>query len=317
MFSTLSYHPLHRPPPLLPPNTTRQFLPSSSGPLELLSSLPTHPPSSNTNTTPPLLLLHGGFGSAIDYCHYLPQLSSRGYPTYAISLRGHGQSHRPSYLSLYFTRRRAFIADVLVAVKYISQEHRVDPILVGHSAGGGIAQELAASGTPLSGLVLIAAIPGYGGLRVNRNWPAMDWLLFPRLLRHMCHPRSPLSSTALVRRAFYSPDAGSDVVQACERRLAEYESMLWPLSMLRGFVDREELLRGIGGWRGKRKVLVVWGEKDMLVRGEGERLAEWIGGGRGGQEVIGKGVKGVGHMVMLDSNWKEGVEVVAEWLDGR
>jgi pimeloyl-ACP methyl ester carboxylesterase len=316
MFSTLSYHPLHRPPPPLPPNTTRQFLPSSSGPLELLSSLPTHP--SNNINTPPLLLLHGGFGSAIDYYNYLPQLSSRGYPTYAISLRGHGQSHRPSYLSLYFTRRHAFISDVLVAVKYVSQEHRVDPILVGHSAGGGIAQELAASsGTSLSGLVLIAAIPGYGGLRVNRNWLGMDWLLFPRLLRHMCHPRSPLSSTALVRRAFYSPEAGREVVEGYERRLAEYESVLWPLSMLRRFVDREELLGGIEGW-GKRKVLVVWGEKDILVRGEGERLVKWIRGGReGGEEVMGKGVNGVGHMVMLDSNWKEGVEVVAEWLDGR
>jgi len=56
--------------------------------LEILEHLPAGP-----TRKPPLLFVHGGYCDA--WCwepYFLPWFAARGYPSYALSLRGHGGS---------------------------------------------------------------------------------------------------------------------------------------------------------------------------------------------------------------------------------
>jgi hypothetical protein len=49
---------------------------------------------------------------------------------------------------------------------------------------------------------LVAAIPNFGSWGVYWNWIKMDPWVWGRSLVHGQHPRSPLSETELVERAF-------------------------------------------------------------------------------------------------------------------
>lgn len=56
--------------------------------LEIISQLPSQPAD-----LPPILFIHGAFTDA--WCwdeHFLPYFADQGYPSYALSLRGHGKS---------------------------------------------------------------------------------------------------------------------------------------------------------------------------------------------------------------------------------
>lgn len=99
--------------------------------LELLHEAPTHPLDA-----PPLLFLHGAYVGA--WCwqeHFLPWFAAQGYDAWALSLRGHGGSRtdRPrDTLSI-----DDYVDDVLRAQERLPAE----PILIGHSMGGFVAQK--------------------------------------------------------------------------------------------------------------------------------------------------------------------------------
>lgn len=67
--------------------------------------------------------------------------AARGIPSYAVSLRGHGESWHPSYLRMvYGTTKRALADDVVAAVRWVQdREEAGEVVLVGHSSGGGLA----------------------------------------------------------------------------------------------------------------------------------------------------------------------------------
>ncbi|KAF2268987.1 hypothetical protein CC78DRAFT_529612 [Lojkania enalia] len=69
-----------------PPLETLQTA-TPSGPLELLACLP-HPPTKQQ----PLLFVHGVHYAAACFNAVLPLIARAGYPSYALSLRGHGRS---------------------------------------------------------------------------------------------------------------------------------------------------------------------------------------------------------------------------------
>ncbi|KAG8929922.1 hypothetical protein FRC02_004862 [Tulasnella sp. 418] len=120
------------PPPAT--GTSRTFIETESGRLELLVALP--PP--DVKQKGPILFIHGGFGSADCYSNYLPYFAAQGYPSYSVSVRGHGHSWYPSYFRMTFlTSRHTFATDLVAALKYIESQHNGQLCaLVGHSAGG-------------------------------------------------------------------------------------------------------------------------------------------------------------------------------------
>lgn len=85
--------------------------------------------------------------------------------------------------------------------------------------------------------------------------------------RDFFHPRSPLSSTTLVHRAFFCPSFPKERVKQFEGLLSEIESLRWPIGMIRRFVNVPGVVRNILGWGlgTSQRVLVVAGEKDTLI----------------------------------------------------
>lgn len=85
--------------------------------------------------------------------------------------------------------------------------------------------------------------------------------------RDFGHPRSPLSSTTLVHRAFFCPDFPTANVKTFELNIPEYESILWPLGMMFSFVNVRNVLGNLIGWGSvlKQRVLVIAGSKDTLM----------------------------------------------------
>lgn len=164
-----------RAPPRNPPNPsfplpkgiTRRYVETLCGPLELLIALPANSKSSR----PPLFFAHGGFGCASIWLSYMNYFSTRGYPCYAISYRGHGNSWYPGFWSMYFTSRETMAEDLVAGVKEVENleterrdaEEKVRVVLVAHSAGGALSQYVLSRGlVTVQGFCMLAAVPGFG-----------------------------------------------------------------------------------------------------------------------------------------------------------
>jgi pimeloyl-ACP methyl ester carboxylesterase len=104
-------------------------------------------------------------------------------------------------------------------------------------------------------------------LGVYTNWFRLDPWFAPRYyIRDFWHPRSPLSSTTLVHRAFFSPEFPRSNVKEFEELMPEYESILWPLQMMFSFVNVQNVLKSIFGWeREGSRLLVIAGDNDTLM----------------------------------------------------
>jgi pimeloyl-ACP methyl ester carboxylesterase len=174
---TLLFSPSPTPPhPVdLPAHISRHYIPTPLGTLELLSAQPS-PSTSSTPTSykKAILFQHGGFGHAAVWLPFLSFFPQHGYPCYAISMRGHGASWKPSFFNLVWRYGKGSMAqDLKAGVEFVRQfeaEKRggeipeEDLVLVGHSAGGGLAQWFLSEGMgSVGGLVILAGFPNSGG----------------------------------------------------------------------------------------------------------------------------------------------------------
>ncbi|WOO86284.1 uncharacterized protein LOC62_07G009765 [Vanrija pseudolonga] len=284
----------------------RTWLPTPSGELELLSA---GAGASAGSASPPILFVHGGMGSAWVWTDFMLFLAAHGIRSYAISLRGHGDSWAPGYLRMvYLTPRRAFEDDLVSAVEAVQAAHG-DVVLVGHSAGGGLSQAVLAQGrVNVLGLALVDAIPGYGSATVNANWMALDrWFVFRLLFCHFGHPNSALSHPLLTLRAFFGSKFPLERVYPFQDHMARYESLQWPFSMLRSFAPAQDVLAHVKG----KRVLVLAGDEDALMTPEVTRqtAAYYALGGGVTTEFVG----GAGHHLQNDVQWEEGAARLLEW----
>src|SRR3954468_18845733 len=104
----------------------------------------------------PFLLVHGFTGAKEDFTDWLDPLAARGWHAVAPDLRGHGGSAHPDKETDYsfeiFADDMVRLADALGWDRFV---------LLGHSMGGMIAQQLALStaGARLDGLILMDTSP--------------------------------------------------------------------------------------------------------------------------------------------------------------
>src|SRR5690242_18182006 len=109
---------------------------------------------------PPILFIPGYFASAWVYESYLPFFAERGYAGFALNLRGREGSTLPSGAMLGRVSINDFIDDARQAARWLID--RVgQPIVVGHSMGGLIAQKLGEEGLARA-LVLLSPAPPRG-----------------------------------------------------------------------------------------------------------------------------------------------------------
>ena len=243
---------------------------------EVVSAMP-----ASDEGRPPLLMVHGIAHGAWCFAeNWIPAAAERGWPAYAVSLRGHGDSGGKRHLRSTLTRD--YVHDVLQTITELPEP----PVLIGHSMGAVVAQ-LVAERYPLRGLVLLTPAPLHSGvgdlLDIARDRPG-DAL-----------------GAVVGRTLSMDPDLlfeGLDPETA--RRYSERTQTESPL------VQYELLLpRRVGPVR--CPVLVVGSPGDRLVRAaDVRRTAEAYG-------VEPVWFPGIGHDVMLDAGWDRVLDAVLDF----
>ena len=141
----------------------------------------------DATTRPPILFIHGILGGPWYFENYQRFFAARGYPGYAVSLRGRAGSRAVRDIGR--VSLEEFVTDALDVVRALGR-----PIVVGHSMGGLVAQRLAEEGATDTVVLLSSASP--------RGIP----LATPRLvLKQMKHLGTLARSRPLV-----SSDADAD-----------------------------------------------------------------------------------------------------------
>jgi pimeloyl-ACP methyl ester carboxylesterase len=138
-------------------------------------------------TRAPVLFVHGYFADATIWREWLPFFAQRGFPAYAINLRGRGGSDAGPSGATNADLGRASIADFVDDVRRVAQAIG-NPAVVGHSMGGLIAQQLAALGA-VRATVLITPAPPRGITVLSPRLAIKQLKYLPAILRsHVVHP---------------------------------------------------------------------------------------------------------------------------------
>ena len=115
--------------------------------LTVLAALP-----AESSVHPPAILIHGAANSAPVWKFWQHELVMRGWPTYAVNLRGLGSS---SHISLSHTSMQDYANDV----RRLINQLRVPPVLIGWSMGGLVALIVAASDYVSACVCLAPSLP--------------------------------------------------------------------------------------------------------------------------------------------------------------
>lgn len=243
----------------------------------------------SASTKPPVLMIHGMFAGAWFWENYQSLLARHGYESHAVNLRGHHGS-RPvpdiGKVSL-----NDYVADALEVARPLR-----NPIVMGHSMGGLIAQKVAETGAARA-LVLVASAP-------PRWIPVVSWLLLQRQLKYL---------PALLFHKPIRPDRGdADVLMFNRTPLPDREKFfprLVPESGKAGF----ELSIGdiaVHPWRVTAPVLVVTGRDDQFVV---PRVARALA-----RKYKGKLLEydSFAHHILTEPGWEKPCADLIAWLDG-
>jgi pimeloyl-ACP methyl ester carboxylesterase len=229
---------------------------------------------------PPVLFVPGfGHGAWAFGEHWLERTAARGFPAYAMSLRGHGYSGNAPGTGL-----RAYVHDVVQVAASLPRQ----AVLVGHGAAGLVVAR-ALSRYPAKAGVLVS--PALGGWRMAagvtlRNPGTMLAALFGRALR----PR---------RGQLFSRELPNSVARGYARRVGRAPRRAqWELLV----AGTPELPVG------EPPVLIVGSPDDKLVpQAVLSRAASWYGGA----PLL---FPGMGHDLMLDARWAEPIDAILDWL---
>jgi pimeloyl-ACP methyl ester carboxylesterase len=229
---------------------------------------------------PPVLFVPGfGHGAWAFAEHWLEHAAGRGFPAYAMSLRGHGTSGSAPGTTL-----RAYVHDVAQVAAGLPRQ----AVLVGHGAGARVVAGALARYPARAG-VLVAPVlggPGMAAAVALRNPAATLPALFGGRLRP---GRGVLFSRSLPAAAAreYAGRLGR------ASRLAQWQ-------LLRADRAEEPV--------GNPPVLVVGSPDDRLVPQPAlVRAAQRYGGA----PLL---FPGMGHDLMLDTRWAEPLDAILDWL---
>jgi pimeloyl-ACP methyl ester carboxylesterase len=241
---------------------------------------------------PPLLFIHGGYCDA--WCwepNFLPWFAAKGWPAYALSLRGHGTSG--GHDSLFIAGLDDYVADV----EHVAGGLDAPPILIGHSMGAAICERMMAT-RPVRGAALLAPVPPAGLLPVAARLAAMN----PTYLSHMAglDPSRMTEDVLKVLRPFYfSEGVDRDILQEAIRHLnGESPRVLFDLALRLHWA----LPHG-----SPSPVLVLGAHDDRIAIPEDVRATA---AHHRVEPVI---LPGMGHMLMLEPEWELAAQAIARW----
>jgi pimeloyl-ACP methyl ester carboxylesterase len=257
--------------------------------LELLHAAPEGPRRDVS-----VLLVHGiCLGAWVWQDNFMPYLAGQGFPAYAVSLRGHGESDGAARTGQWSVQN--FSDDLAWAIREIGGPVAV----IGHSMGGGVAQYYLRQGGKMAALVLMASAPPHGLLRAsvamyNRN---------PKLWEELQKTRSGRltdADFAIVEKGLFSEPLTPQNREAILQRLndpaiqASIELMGWqPIAPFPWLAP---------------PVMVVGGERDEFIPATDIMLTGVYYG------TTPSMVRGCAHAIMLERSWETAADLVCEWL---
>ncbi|MFO1323496.1 MAG: alpha/beta fold hydrolase [Burkholderiales bacterium] len=242
---------------------------------------------------PPLLFIHGGYGDA--WCwepYFLPWFASRGWPAHALSLRGHGSSDGAE--ALFITGLDDYVADV----EHVAGQLSAPPILIGHSMGAAICERMMAT-RPVRGAALLAPVPPSGLLPVAARLAAMHPDYVPQLVA--LDPTRLSDDLLRALRPFYFSDRVEPTIlrEALAHMSGESPRVLFDLALrLHGGLPK----------RGGSSLLVLGADNDRIAIPDDVRATA------AHHHVTATILPGMGHMLMLEPDWRSAADALAQWL---
>jgi pimeloyl-ACP methyl ester carboxylesterase len=261
-------------------------------PPEVLIEVRKRLPASDTRK-PPLLFVHGGYCDAWFWePYFLPWFAARGFPAYALSLRGHGASGGRD--SLFITSLDDYEADV----EHVAGTLPAPPILVGHSMGAAIVERIVAK-RPVRGAALLAPLPPAGLLPIAARLAAAH----PDSLMHVGKGDPSRLSTSVLKalRPFYFSD---EVPRALLAQAGRHFSAESP----RALFDLSLRLHWALPTRDHRPLFVLGAEGDRICTPEDVRATARH------HNVEATIVLGLAHMLMLEPGWEGVAQALAAWV---
>ena len=226
---------------------------------------------------PPILFVPGfGHGAWVFHEHWLEHAADRGFPSYAMSLRGHGESEPAPAADL-----RAYAHDVTQVAASLPRKAAI----VAHGAGA-LAAAHALARYPARAAVLIAPVFGGVGTALRNPLICLPALFGARL-------RLPASQ-------LFSRELPSSVGRGYAKRLGRASARAqWQL--LRGKAPEDPV--------GNPPVLIVGSPDDRIVPDSAVRK---VARRYGGAPLL---FPSMGHDLMLDARWREPIDAILDWLD--
>ena len=237
---------------------------------------------------PPVLLIHGMFGGAWYWEDYQNLLARHGYASHAINLRGHHGS-RP-VRDIGKVAASDYVVDALEVARTLD-----NPILIGHSMGGLIAQKVAESGG-CRAVVLIAPAP-------PRWIPVVSWILFLKELKY--------SLEMFGRKALIPARADVDPLIFNRTPLADRDAFFAKLvpESGRAGLDLAFGVLGVSAHRVTAPMLVISGTDDQFVVPRVSRAVA-----RKYKATL-REYDSFAHHIMSEPGWEEPADEVIEWMD--
>ncbi len=257
--------------------------PSTPAHREVLAATTEPPPQPVTEAggPPPVLFVPGfGQGAWVYAEHWLEHTAARGFPAYAMSLRGHGGSEPAPKAGL-----AEYVHDVVQVAAGLPRQ----AVLVGHGAGA-LVVAMALARYPARAGVLVA--PAFGGFG-----PAMAALA-----------RNPFTGLPAILGRARRPGRG----QLFSRALPATEALRYTARLGRAAARGQRQLawhRGPEDPVGDPPMLIVGSPDDRLVsRPALARVARRYAGA----PLL---FPGMGHALMLDAGWREPIDAILDWLE--
>jgi pimeloyl-ACP methyl ester carboxylesterase len=239
----------------------------------------------------PLLFVHGSCHGAWCWAeNFLDYFAAHGYSSYALSLRGHGQSDGKDFVQ--WASVKDYVADVAEVANGLSQL----PVLIGHSLGGLVVQKYLEKYNAPAG-VLIASSPASGmfvrGLTLFRQRP----LLFTRtfLKRDV---KTVYGTPALIQEMLFSASFEREKVERYAERFGN-ESFRAFLEMMFYLPKPRKV---------KAPMLVLGAANDAIVP---QRAVEKTGRAYGATVKI---FPDMAHDMMLEDGWEDVSAYIRQWL---
>jgi non-heme chloroperoxidase len=242
---------------------------------------------------PPLVFIHGAFAGAWTFAeHFLPYFAAHGFPSYALSLRGHGASYGREALT--WASLADFVDDLEETVDALGEA----PVLVGHSMGAVVVMKyLERAEAPAA--ALLAPVPPHGLLPASLTLAIAKPGLLVELNTMLATGRA--SMDAMHKALFAGPVPAEKIVEYYPRFQSESQRAIWDMTLFDLPVS----------WRMRRPpMLVLLAERDALFPVEQSRAGFAAIGLR--TETIDE----VGHAVVLETAWQRAADRLIHWLTG-